>query len=192
MTTHMLLTENLPLGSALEEFTACNDEFDKHPYRRIGPNSPHAQMTDIWVRYQDMQEILRGESAKQNHESVWYPVVERLPSVRKIAFTLMSFLDGERLGGILVTKLPPGGRILPHADGGWHASYYDKFYVPITAPEGSYMGFEDGNIVSKPGQVWWFDNSNLHWVENPSQQERISMIVCIRTDKFASVNKRRI
>ena len=195
MTTHMLVTDSLPTGTVVEEFMVCYDRFDEHPYRRSGPGNPHMDMTDIWMRYNNLQPFLdKGsfEGFGDEHDSVWYPVSDKLPSAKAMAFALMATVEGERLGGVLVTKLPPGGKILPHTDAGWHASYYDKFYVPITAPENSYMGFDDGNIKSKLGQAWWFDNSNTHWVENPTQEERISMIVCIRTERFKHINKRRL
>ena len=195
MTSHMLVTDTLPTGTVVDEFMACYDDFDQYPYRRMVPGSPHVDMTDIWMRYNDVAPYIEKgtfEGFGDEHDSIWYPIADKLPSAKAMAFALMAAVDGERLGGILVTKLPPGGKILRHTDSGWHASYYDKFYVPITAPSESYMGFNDGGIFSQLGQAWWFDNSNEHWVENPSQEDRISMIVCIRTERFKHVNKRRI
>lgn len=195
MTTHMLVTDTLPTGNVVQDFKNCYGDFDQYPYRRTVPGSPHVDMTDIWVRYNDVAPYLEKGSLEgfgDEHDSVWYPIVDKLPSVKPMVFALMAAVEGERLGGVLVTKLPPGGKILPHTDAGWHAAYYDKFYVPITAPQGSFMGFDDGEIHAQLGQAWWFDNSNEHWVENPTQEDRISMIVCIRTERFKHINKRRI
>jgi hypothetical protein len=92
----------------------------------------------------------------------------------------MSMVNGERLGGVLITRLPPGGEITAHTDGGWHAEYYNKYYVPIKNLAGSIFGFIDGVIDPNIGEVWKFDNSVPHWVKNNSSEERIAMIICIK------------
>ena len=82
--------------------------------------------------------------------------------------------------------------IARHTDAGWHAQYYDKFFVPVLNAEGAVFGFDDGIIAPKLGQAWWFDNSNPHWVDNNSDTDRIAMIVCIRTEMFKDKNANRI
>ena len=65
-----------------------------------------------------------------------------------------------------------------HKGYGW---VYDKFYVPIKNAKGSLFCFDDGVIEAEEGEVYQFDNSVPHWVENNSDEDRISMIVCVRT-----------
>lgn len=139
----------------------------------------HGGMTDIWVRYNAPENL--GPRFNDEHDSIWYPEAQEIPEVRPICMALMSAVWGERLGGVLITKLPPGGKIHPHVDGGWHARYYSKFYVPIVNDEGAVFGFPGGEIHAVPGEVWAFRNDVPHWVENASQRDRIAMIVCIRT-----------
>lgn len=193
--THKLVCSNLEVLPLQEELLANLDEFDKYNQRRTFPNSPHAQMNDIWVRYNDINPFLaKGslEGFEAEHDSIWYPVLDKIPSVKKVVFDLMHVVDGERLGGVLITKLPPGGHITRHTDAGWHAQYYDKFYVPILNKTGSIFGFDDGIIEPNLGEAWWFDNSNPHWVDNNSDIDRIAMIVCIRTEMFKDKNAKRI
>lgn len=196
-TTHELACDRLlDIQKLQEEILAAYDEFDKIQLRRLG-GSPHKEMTDIWVRYNDIKnyndDILNGTSNFNNeHDAVWYPVVAKIPSVKKVCLELMFAVEGERLGGIFITKLPPGGKIDKHTDDGWHAAYYDKFYVPILNKPGAKFCFEDGDINPDLGDAWWFDNSKTHWVENNTDSDRIAMIVCIRTDKYKDKNARRI
>lgn len=193
--THLCVTKSLNVLPLQQELLANLDEFDKYDYRRTFPNSPHAQMNDIWVRYNDIRPFEEKGSLdgfESEHDSVWYPVLDKLPSVKKVVFDLMRIVDGERLGGILITKLPAGGHIARHTDAGWHAQYYDKFYVPILNTKGSTFGFDDGVIDPDLGDAWWFDNSNPHWVDNKSDIDRIAMIVCIRTELFKDKNAKRI
>lgn len=195
VTTHLRVTDSLNVLDLQKELLANLDEFDRYNQRRVFPNSPHAQMNDIWVRYNDINPFLvKGslEGFDAEHDSVWYPVIDKLPSVKKVVFDLMYQVDGERLGGVLITKLPPGGHIARHTDSGWHARYYDKFFVPIQIKEGAIFGFDDGDIHAKEGEAWWFDNSQPHWVTNNSNCDRIGMIVCIRTEKYKDKNANRI
>ena len=56
-----------------------------------------------------------------------------------------------------------------YVDNGWHAGYYDKFYIPIQNADGAVFAFDDGVIAPKEGDVYWFDNSVPQWVENNSE-----------------------
>lgn len=160
--------------------------FGKYPQRGNFEGSPHSEMKDIWVRYNDVEPYLKKGSLDgfaDEHDSVWYPSAYAIPQVRKVVFDLMRIVEGERLGGVLITKLPPKGIIEKHSDGGWHAEYYDKYFVPILNEEGATFCFEDGVIHPKIGEAYWFDNSVPHWVENNTDSDRIAMIVCIRHSK---------
>lgn len=195
ITSHELVCSDLNVTELQNELLKNYDKFDKYNHRRTFPNSPHAEMSDIWVRYNDINPFLEKGSLdgfEAEHDSIWYPVVKEIPAVKEVVFDLMSKVDGERLGGVLITKLPPGGHITRHTDAGWHAQYYDKFFVPVQISEGAIFGFDDGDIHAQEGDAWWFDNSNPHWVTNNSNCDRIAMIVCIRTEKYKDKNANRI
>ena len=195
ITSHELVCNTLDVLPLQKELLENYDKFDRYDYRRTFANSPHAQMQDIWARYNDVTPFeAKGnlEGFNEEHDSVWYPVVESIPAIKKVVFDLMRIVDGERLGGVLITKLPANGHIARHTDSGWHAQYYDTFYVPILNAKGSVFGFDDGVIDPELGQAWWFDNSNPHWVDNDSDTDRLSMIVCIRTEMFKDKNAHRI
>lgn len=153
--------------------------FGEHKQRADSYGSPHSGMEDIWVRYNAIENF--GPSFNDEHDSIWYPAYNDLPALRPIIFGLMSQVQGERLGGVLITKLPPGGEILPHIDRGWHAEYYDKYFIPVQNDAGAIFGFEDGVIEPSSGEIYWFSNKNLHWVKNDSKRDRISLIVCIKS-----------
>lgn len=169
-------------GPIISQLNDNRDLFDEYSLRREG-GSPHAQMTDIWVRYNDIKPYLKSNDYStfaDEHDSIWYPCAKKLPAAKKIIFDVMSKVRGERLGGGLITSLPAGNEITPHTDSGWHAAYYDKYYVAVQNKKGSSFFFDDGVIEPNQGEVWQFDNSHLHWVKNESDQERISMIICIK------------
>jgi hypothetical protein len=159
--------------------------WNTNTYRTSNPNSPHREVDDIWIRYNRM-EVLENtpELLHAEHDSVWYPAIERLPSLRKLALDLMHHVKGERLGGILITRIPPWKQVYPHDDrGSWHAAYYDKYAVQLESAPGQSFEFEEGGFAAAPGDVYWFNNQVKHWVTNNSDFDRITAIICIRTDK---------
>lgn len=167
--------------------------FDGFPYRRTAPGSPHAEMTDIWARYKDITSNLESRDFSDigdEHESIWYPHSDELTDVKKICAKIMHFTQGTRLGGVLITKLPPGGNITWHTDDNWHANYYDKFWVPIQNAPGAVMKFQgifdepfaETRMCPQEGEVVWFNNSYPHAVVNDSDKDRIGMIVCIKIE----------
>jgi len=95
----------------------------------------------------------------------------------------MAQLGGEILGGVLMTRLPPGKKIYNHIDGGFHAGFYDKFLVNIKCNQDQAFVFDEGNLINAVGDVSWFRNDVNHAVTNNSDEERISLIVCIKTEK---------
>lgn len=156
----------------------------QHKLRAEGEGTPHAGMSDIWLRYNDWANFTGDRQAfNAEHDSAWYPAYYALPQVREIVFRLMAQVEGERLGGVLITRIPPGGRIEPHTDTGWHVDYYDKYYVQIESGPGSVFWCEDERFTPVPGDVYWFDNTKLHGVQNDSDSERMTLIVCIRSNR---------
>lgn len=97
---------------------------------------------------------------------------------------VLSYVQGERLGGVLITRIPPGCMVRPHIDTGWHATYYDKYAIQLRGNGKQAFHFNDTSLSAMPGDLYTFDNSKLHWVTNESDEERMTLIICIRGSKF--------
>jgi hypothetical protein len=160
----------LPLLWALQSHPEL---WDQNQARTESPESPHHGLSDIWARYAEDPAVVGP------HESIWYPRADLLP-LRELVYPLMSFVRGDQLGGVLITKIPAGCECKPHTDPGWHARYYEKFAIQVQSAPGQMFCFEDEALETKPGDVFWFDNSHTHWVTNPTPHDRITMIVCIK------------
>ncbi len=183
MKSHNKIYTGLDIAPVQRELKINRQLFGEFNVRKDA-GSVHADMTDIWVRYGDVRGMLAsGDYSKiaDEHDSVW---LQNLPECKKICFELMALVNGERLGGVLITKLPPGGKIEAHEDGGWHAEYYSKIFVPIQNGNGAVFGFDDAIISPDIGDAYMFDNSMNHWVSNNSDEDRIAMIVCIKQEKY--------
>lgn len=147
--------------------------------RTADKGSPHHQVDDIWVRYGAGEEGYGGKP----HESVWLGAADLLPSAKQHARAIMNLVGGDALGGVLITRIPPGRSVLPHSDQGWHALHYDKFALQVAAHPQQAFCYDEGQHVTGAGDVFWFHNQESHWVLNDSPVDRITMIVCIKLDK---------
>ena len=95
----------------------------------------------------------------------------------------MSLVFGERLGGVLLYKIPPGKQIYPHTDMGWHVDYYEKFNVCLkTNPETAFY-YHGEEMKVKEGDVHFFRNDIPHWVKNEGLTDHIVLTVCIKTER---------
>jgi hypothetical protein len=178
----------LPLGRIdhiplLLEIKRNPSVWNRQTMRTQDPTSPHHGLDDIWVRYNKNSACYDAVEARKEHESVWYPEADSLPSVRDMAFQIMSMVRGERLGGILITRIPPGRVCRPHTDCGWHAEYYDKYAVQLESHQDQAFCFAEGRYGAAPGEIYWFNNLVEHWVTNNSAVDRITAIFCIRSER---------
>lgn len=172
-----LITSNYPVSSTYWALQQNTQFWNEHTLRTENPESPHYGLDDIWARFGSPDRAVDGAA----HKAEWYPSAEVL-GIKPICLDIMRHVGGTELGGVLITRIPPGAECRPHVDNGWHARAYEKFALQITSAPGQKFCFEDQSLETKPGDLFWFDNSHLHWVTNPTKYERITMIVCIRME----------
>lgn len=172
-----LVMEEVDVSGMRDALYAHPELWDENTARTEHENSPHHGLSDIWARFAEP-----GTNGGEAHKAVWYPCADLMP-IRELVYPLMSLVNGDELGGVLITKIPAGKSCKPHIDNGWHARYYQKFAIQIDADTSQAFCFDGEELVTKPGDVFFFDNSHTHWVTNPTENDRITIIACIRTDK---------
>jgi len=166
---------------ALREELQCADVWNRNTLRTQAQATPHKTSSDIWVRFKAWDEVLADPAhCCDEHESVWYPVLMEIPAVIPLIEAVMELSGADTLGGVLITKVPPGGRIEPHIDRGWHAEVHRKFAVQIAGNEHQAFCFENAVLRPVSGEVYEFRNQESHWVTNESSSDRITLIVCVR------------
>jgi len=178
-----------PLALQLHQNPNLWNEFTE----RLGPNGPHRDSDDIWVRMNDRTEFEASGNWKgfnDEHDSVWYGAYYALPAIRKIVFDLARHVEAERIGDIMIWRVQPGKQIHPHVDKSWHVDYYDKFNVCIQSAPGASFCYKDESIQDRPGDVHRFVNTVNHSVVNNSDQDYIVMVVCLQTHDYGRRYKR--
>jgi hypothetical protein len=173
-----LLPERFDISGVCAELAEQPQAWGEYRWRTESPHSPHREAQDIWVRYNAIGNF--GPCFNDPHESVWYPIAEKLPHTRSLSLQVAAAMGAHRVGGVLLTKIPAHSQIYPHVDRGWHATYYEKIAVQIQGNPEQFFCFDDAMLSALPGQSYEFNNQAPHWVTNDSDEDRITLICCIR------------
>jgi len=106
-----------------------------------------------------------------------------LPEVKPIVLDLMRRVGAYSLERSFISRLPPGGRILPHADSrGPYANLPDiaRYHVVLQGLPGSNFRCGEEWVHMKTGDVWSFNAREEHEVVNNSADDRIHLLVDMR------------
>jgi len=175
------VTHGIDISELHAQLEAQPELWNEH-LGRANPDSPHFGVSDIWVRYRAARDLTKPQHFAEPHWAEYYPIWDKLPALKPIVFDLMHKLEATYLGGILVTKIPPGGRVKPHHDrGSWHAETMDtKVYVGVQSNSGCVNFCGDESLVINAGDAVVFNNQIVHSVENNGTTDRITAIICMR------------
>ncbi len=170
-----------PITEALESNA---DLWNVNPDRMIGFNMVgETQFDDIWIHMppsvaaMDRADVM-ADYARLSHGTMWHPAYYKLP-VKPILMELFSLVDGEAFGRVFISRMKPGATIFEHRDVDLEA--FTRFHVALHNKSGAV--FKCGGEEAEPavGDFFWFDNSELHSVENNSNEDRLTMVVDIVT-----------
>lgn len=160
--------------------------WDQDKWRTTYTNTPHADVSDIWLRYSNIDAVAdtnNTEPVVHDTQPVWYPAFQKLPQVRPLVFDLMRRVEAYELGRVLITKLPPGGRILAHSDAvGAYTDQMDggRYHLILQGLPGSLFKADDETVNMRTGEVWWFNHRAVHEVINNSADDRIHLLIDTR------------
>lgn len=173
--------DTLPL---LHQLQRQPDLWKADTYLRDYPQGPFGDTDTVFLRFPPASVTEMEQEVKDQHECVWMDGAVQLPAARKLIFDLMTRVDGERLGRVMINRLKCGGRVYPHADTPAHANYWHRYHFVLQSSPGCDFRCGDERVYMPPGQVWWFDNALEHEVVNNGSIERLHMIVDIRISRL--------
>ena len=182
MRQFLRLASNLDVLPLALELHRAPHLWDQNTTRKIFPGTPHAAMSDIWVRMRPPAELTSAASYREPYRCEFYPAWRELPALRPLVFALMARVQAVELGSILITRLPPGGEILPHSDrGAWCAEWHNcKLHLTVAGQ--SLSSCADEAVTMRTGEAWSFDNLQTHDVKNTGAEDRIVVIVSTRVE----------
>ena len=158
--------------------------WDAYTPRTADPASPHHGVSDIWLRYRPEAELTEPAHYLEPHYPVWWPAWSKLTALEPIVFGLAARCKATAIGGVFLTRIPPGGEVKPHDDAySWHARMFGcKAYVVLSGNGRCVNTCLDEEVVMRPGEAWTFDNLVTHSVRNEGGTDRVTLIVAMRRE----------
>ena len=80
------------------------------------------------------------------------------------------------MGRAKIVRLMPGRRVYPHIDRGEYYRLRDRYHLILRSPTGSYLKSGDEEVRMREGELWWFDNDQMHEAYNDGDSDRIHLI----------------
>lgn len=181
---------NLEVGTtmlAIHQLDKQQGIWKEDTYLRDYAQGPFGDCESIILRFpprtvHETEEALAAHLANfDQHENVDQPVFKLLTEARPLIFGIMAHVQGERLGRVIINKIRPGGRIYPHGDTPVHAEYWNRYHVVLKSSPGVAFRAGGEQVYMATGEAWWFNNIEEHEVINNSADDRIHMVIDIRT-----------
>jgi aspartyl/asparaginyl beta-hydroxylase (cupin superfamily) len=82
----------------------------------------------------------------------------------------------EILGRAKIVCLPAGKQVYPHIDRGEYYRVRNRYHLVLKSSLGSWMKTGDEEVRMQEGELWWFDNNEMHEARNDGDQDRIHVI----------------
>lgn len=150
--------------------------WDEDMLRTTFEGSPHKAVSDILLRF--------GKPDGDDLMAQDRPCMQKLPMAKPLALDLMRGVGGSQLGRMVITRLEPGKKILPHKDvKGAYCDFYSRYHVVLQGLPGSLFTCGDETVNMRSGEIWWFDAKSEHMVDNNSADDRIHLLVDVRIDR---------
>jgi aspartyl/asparaginyl beta-hydroxylase (cupin superfamily) len=118
---------------------------------------------------------LRGRKRRDVQESRWTSGSLAYPVARQFLRDIAEELDCS-LGRAKLVSLPPGRRVYPHIDRGEYYRLHARFHLVLKSPQGSYLRAGAEEMTMHEGELWWFDNKQVHEAYNGGNDNRIHLI----------------
>lgn len=169
------LADNVMVMPVLHTIMRNPTLWDQDKCRTTFEGTPHGQVSDILLRF--------GSKDGDDLEAVDTEAMKTIPAAKMLAINVMQLVNGSRLGRVIVTRMEPGKKILPHADTqGLYADYYSRYHVVLQGLPGSLFTCGDETVNMLTGDMWWFDAHAEHAIQNNSKDDRVHMMVDVRID----------
>lgn len=109
------------------------------------------------------------------HESRWTTTSQNFPIACELLRDIARDEDS-LLGRGKIVCLPAGRRVYPHIDRGEYYLVRNRFHLVLRSTQGSWLKAGDEEIRMQEGELWWFDNNQLHEAFNDGDEDRIHII----------------
>ena len=122
-----------------------------------------------------VKSLANGRKPRDIHESRFTTISREFPHVVDFLKTFAAE-RGAGLARAKLVKLPPGHKVRPHIDRGEYYKTRDRYHLVLHSETGSWLKSGGEEVRMKTGELWWFDNQQVHEARNDSGENRIHFI----------------
>ncbi|MEO1775329.1 MAG: aspartyl/asparaginyl beta-hydroxylase domain-containing protein [Pseudomonadota bacterium] len=119
--------------------------------------------------------MINGRKRRDVHESRWTSTSDHYPLARGFLEQIAAE-EACELGRGKIVCLPAGKRVYPHIDRGEYYRLRGRYHFVLRSTAGSWMKAGDEEVRMREGELWWFDNNQMHEAHNDGDQDRIHVI----------------
>jgi len=119
--------------------------------------------------------MMFGRARRDVHESRWTSGSVAFPVARAFLEDVATALDAD-LSRAKIVCLPAGKKVYPHIDRGEYYRLRGRYHFVLKSSTGSWLKAGDEDIRMAEGELWWFDNNQMHEAFNDGDEDRIHII----------------
>ncbi|MEM6905911.1 MAG: aspartyl/asparaginyl beta-hydroxylase domain-containing protein [Pseudomonadota bacterium] len=157
----------------LAEIAAVNDAWADATGRQ---DKIAVQREALAIPVRGLRKSMRfGRKRRDVQESRWTSGSVQFPKVRSFLADTAAKLDCD-LGRAKIVCLPAGRKVYPHIDRGAYYRLHGRYHFVLKSALGSWFKAGDEDVRMQEGELWWFDNDQMHEATNDGNEDRIHII----------------
>ncbi len=168
-----LIRSSIPTQPFLDEIASVNDAWAQATGRQ-DKIAVQREALAVPLRGLRKSQIL-GRRRRDVHESRWTSGSANFPLARAFITDVATELEAD-LSRAKIVCLPVGRRVYPHIDRGEYYRLRGRYHFILKSSAGSWMKAGDEEIRMREGELWWFDNDQMHEAVNDGVEDRIHII----------------
>lgn len=118
---------------------------------------------------------IAGRKRRDVHETRWTRGSASYPFARAFVTEIADALDSHPARAKIVC-LPAGRRVYPHIDRGAYYRLTNRYHMVLKSTDGSWLKAANEEVRMREGELWWFDNDQMHEAMNDGKEDRIHLI----------------
>jgi aspartyl/asparaginyl beta-hydroxylase (cupin superfamily) len=173
MKNFKLLRSDVAVGPLLRALSSVDAAWDLQTGRQ---EKVRVQREALAVPIRGLRKSCQyGRARRDVQESRWTSGSARFPLIRHFLESVAEDLDCD-LGRAKLVALPAGRRVYPHIDRGRYYQLHDRYHLVLRSSLGSWLRAGDEEVRMQEGELWWFDNRQIHEAHNDGEEDRIHLI----------------
>lgn len=168
-----LLQAGIDTRPFLDEIVAVDGAWDQAPGRQ---EKIAVQREALSIPLRGLRKSAIGTRKRRDvHESRWTGGSVRFPMAGRFLQDIAASEDA-LLGRAKIVCLPAARRVYPHVDRGAYYAVRNRYHLVLRSSAGSWLRAGDEEVRMREGELWWFDNKQVHEANNDGDQDRIHLI----------------